>query len=213
MDPPRKINKRYSCSLTRFTYRVLTQCLNRAGIRSRPGGFPSPPGRGFPRQGFCKKHAKTAIFMRFSAKNMQKQQYLQGFLQRACKNSNIYKVCCNKHSKTPISIRFSATHMQKQQYLWGSSGLRSPVLLASELRNLKFEIWNLKPEIWNLKSEIWNVKSEISNLKPQISNLKSEILFLKSEIWNLKSEIWNPKSEISNLKSKIWNLKSKIWNL
>ena len=32
---------------------------------------------------------KTAIFIRFSAKNMQKQQYLQGFLQRACKNSSI----------------------------------------------------------------------------------------------------------------------------
>ena len=129
---------------------------------------------------FCKKQAKTAIFTRFSAKNMQKQQYLQGFLQRACKNSNIYKVFCNKHSKTPISIRFSATHMQKQQYLWGSSSLRSPVLLASELRNLKFEIWNLKPEIWNLKSEIleykaWNIKPAIWNLEYKTRNTKPGI--------------------------------------
>ena len=50
---------------------------------------------------------------------MQKQQYLPGFLQHACKNSNIYKVFCDERSKTPIFTRFSATHIQKQQYLQG----------------------------------------------------------------------------------------------
>ena len=57
---------------------------------------------------FCNKRSKTTIFTRFSATHMQKQQYLQGFLQKTCKNSNIYKVFCTKHK-----------NVQKQQYLWG----------------------------------------------------------------------------------------------
>jgi len=50
---------------------------------------------------------------------MQKQQYLPGFLQTTCKNSNIYKVFCKKHAKTTIFTMFSAKNMQKQQYLQG----------------------------------------------------------------------------------------------
>ena len=50
---------------------------------------------------------------------MQKQQYLQGLLQQAFKNTNIYQVFCNAHAKTAIFIRFSAKNMQKQQYLQG----------------------------------------------------------------------------------------------
>ena len=36
-------------SLTRFTYRVLTQLLNRAGAVRRPGGFPQRRDKRFPR--------------------------------------------------------------------------------------------------------------------------------------------------------------------
>ena len=107
----------FDFSLTRFTYRVLTQFLNRAGTAYRPGGFPSSPGRGFPRQGFCKKHAKTAIFTRCSAKNMQKQQYLQGFLQRTCKHSINYKVSCEIHVKNATSTRYSQKKHAKRAVL------------------------------------------------------------------------------------------------
>jgi hypothetical protein len=51
-------------------------------------GSPSTPAQGSPGK--------------VSAKNMQKQQYLQGFLQKTCKNSSIYKVFCNAHAKTAI---------------------------------------------------------------------------------------------------------------
>ena len=43
-------------------------------------------------QGFLQKTYKNITFYIFSAKNIQKQQYLQGFLQTTCKNDNIYKV-------------------------------------------------------------------------------------------------------------------------
>ena len=62
------------------------------------------------------KLANTAVFTRFAAENMQKQLYLQGFLntaattygfifvslailQKACENNNIYKVFCKKAAR------------------------------------------------------------------------------------------------------------------
>ena len=76
---------------------------------------------------------------------MQKQQYLQGFLQHACKNSNIYKVFCNKRSKTPIFIRFSATHMQKQglPYLWSGAVAEMSKSRALVTSGWQHWIWNL----------------------------------------------------------------------
>ena len=38
---------------------------------------------------FGKKRSNATIFTRFSAKSVQKHQYFQSFLQKACKNSNI----------------------------------------------------------------------------------------------------------------------------
>ena len=76
-------------------------------------GSPSPPAEGSPGK--------------VSAKNMEKQHYLQGFLQKTCKNNNFYKVFCKKtcknnnilkdfcntHAKTAIFTRCFATSVQK----------------------------------------------------------------------------------------------------
>ena len=40
-----------------------------------------------------------------SARIMQKQQYLQGFLQKTCKHRNIYQVFCNMDAKSAIKIK------------------------------------------------------------------------------------------------------------
>ena len=58
----------------------------------------------------------TTIFTIFSAKRCANQHYLQGFLQKAYKNSNIYKVFCKSLPKTAIFTRFSAKYFTKQQY-------------------------------------------------------------------------------------------------
>ena len=58
----------------------------------------------------------------FSERHVQKQQYLQGFLQHTCKNSNIYKVFCKPRAHTTIFTRFSATQMQtscEEKEIWG----------------------------------------------------------------------------------------------
>ena len=55
----------------------------------------------------------------FSARIMQKQQSLPGFLQKTCKNHYIYTVFCNRDAKTAIFTWFSATSVQKHQYLQG----------------------------------------------------------------------------------------------
>ena len=70
-------------------------------------------------QGFLQHGCKNSNIYQVFCTSVQKHQYLQGFLQRTCKNSNIYKVFCKRRAKTSIFTRFSATRMQKHQYLQG----------------------------------------------------------------------------------------------
>ena len=139
-------------------------------LRRAREGSPSTPVEGSPGRKnaknsniyklFCEKHAKTTVFTRFSATHMQKQPYLQGFLQRACKNSNIYKVFCKKHANAAVFTRFSATRMQKQQYLRG--------FLQQAFKNT-----NIYQVFCNAHAKTAICKN--SNLNYEIRNLKFEI--------------------------------------
>ena len=82
-------------------------------------GRNSDPGRLDDRFMLGRAHApKTPIFIRFSAKcpkpaeKLQKQQYLQGFLQKSLKN-------IKKTQVSAVFTRFSAKSVQKHNYLQG----------------------------------------------------------------------------------------------
>ena len=92
---------------------------------------------------------------------MQKQQYLQGFLQKTCKNSSIYKVFCNAHAKTAIFTRFAATSIQKHQYL---SGFLQRTCKNSNIYDSKAK----DPKAKDFRAK----DSKAKDLEPQIPKLK-----------------------------------------
>ena len=136
---------------------------------TRPGGFPQPASPGFPRQGFGKKTCK-------------KQQYLQGFLQKTGKNSNIYKVFCKKHAKTAVSTRFSAKTSRERGIRNEEAGFPWPENLESG---------DAKSKAGYRKSEIseGHRKSEIRNSATGTQKLETSNKFC-----NRKSEIMKPGS-------------------
>ena len=145
---------------------------------------------------------------------MQKQQYLQGFLQHACKNSNTYMVSCEleiwnlrEEIATAIFTRFSAKHMQKQQYL---QGLLQHACKDTNIYkgSCEFEIWNLRDEIaivesgtvppWSCKvflnsatpiSKMWKMKDKSGTCMQKQQYLQG---FLRT--WNLNPDRWNRNS-------------------
>ena len=158
-------------------------------LRTAREGSPSTPAQGSPGLKKCKK-----------------QQYLQGFLDKTCKNHSIYKVFCknvtgNRNQKwrcwVPLAWELRIGWCNKfcnRKSEIAKPG--SPNTYESCNCNVIWESRNRKPEIWTNDSRLRKRLRETHNAKLQIS---------KSKTGNLKSEIWHVKNKSRTAKCETYN--------